>query len=162
MTKNIIIAILVLIVIAESGYFVVKKVTTKVENEMTQTFQKAMPPAGPNARGGRQMILGKGANLKTSPLYSFAYQIAPGNLSETAKKALNGWDIKTQNNLDGSTTVTLTPKDSDDQSQQYIVKQGNTLYFIEQTPIDDKADSDKDLNYRDDYGIITDQNGIIQ
>jgi hypothetical protein len=42
------------------------------------------------------------------------------------------------------------------------VKPGQILYFIEQTPADDIQDSDTDLNYRDDYGIITDANGIIQ
>jgi hypothetical protein len=42
------------------------------------------------------------------------------------------------------------------------VKPGNTLYFIEMTPADDNVDSDKDLNYRDDYGIIVDANGIVQ
>lgn len=120
------------------------------------------PPAGPNFRGRGPIIMSMGMNLKTSPIFKYAYQIAPGELSNASKKALVGWNINVQNQNDGSTTVTLTPKDSSDQNQQYTIKSGQTLYFIEQTPSDDKSDQDKDLNYRDDYGIIVDSSGIIQ
>ena len=158
----IIIAVLVIALAGEYLYF-----HHKLENQSNFANRvmnnQGMPPAGPNAKGrGAPIILGKGANLKTSPIFKYAYQIAPGDLSTDTKQALVGWNIKTQNQNDGSILVTLTPKDSEDQNQQYTVKSGETLYFIEQTPIDDKAGQDKDLNYRDDYGIIVDSSGIIQ
>jgi hypothetical protein len=121
-----------------------------------------LPPAGPNAKGRGPIVMSSGTNLKTSPLFQYAYQIVPSNASVNTKEALIGFAITTQDQNDGSIVVTLTPKDSEGQSQLYTVKSGQTLYFIEQTPADDKADQDKDLNYRDDYGIIVDSNGIIQ
>jgi len=168
MVKNIIIVVLVIVVLGEGFYLWQQhqqKSAIQQQLAMTQTNrQSSMPPAGPNAkrRGGAPIILSKGDNLKTSPLFKFAYQIAPGSVSTDAQKALVGWKIATTKAADGSITVTLKPSDSDDQSQQYTIKSGNILYFIEQTPVDDKADQDKDLNYRDDYGIITDASGVIQ
>ena len=166
MVKNVIIILLVIVAIAE-GYFLYQSHTAlkmQQQTAMTQTTQqKSLPPAGPNARGaGRPVIMSKGMNLKTSPLFKFAYQIAPGSMSAEAQKALAGWKIKTEKAESGATVVTLTPSDSEDQSQIYTVATGDTLYFIEQTPVDDKADQDKDLNYRDDYGIITDSSGVIK
>jgi hypothetical protein len=163
MVKNIVIAVLILAVLGE-GYFLWKQHTASQEMAMSQsTNTNNVPAAGPNAkrRGGAPIIMSKGMNLKTSPLFKFAYQIAP-SMSPDAQKALVGWKITTASQSGGSTTISLTPTDSDDQSQQYTVKTGETLYFIEQTPVDDKAGQDKDLNYRDDYGIIVDANGIIQ
>lgn len=167
MVKNVVIVILAIAVIAE-GYFLYqshKQLKTQQQTAMASASRPSMmPPAGPDSRrkGGAPIIMSKGMNLKTSPLFKFAYQIAPGSLSADAQKALTGWKIKTDKAESGATIVTLTPSDSDDQSQQYTVAAGNTLYFIEQTPVDDKADQDKDLNYRDDYGIMTDASGVIQ
>ena len=164
MVKNIIIVILAFIVIVEGAIRISHKFTTQ-QAIMPQTAQKSnLPPAGPNARGrgAPPILLGKGMNLKTTPLFKYAYQIAPGDLSSNAKQALIGWNITSQSQSDKSTLVTLTPKDSEDQNLQYIIKQGQVLYFIEQTPVDDKVDKDTDLNYRDDYGVITDQSGVIQ
>lgn len=167
MTKNILIILLALAVILETGYILTQKflkpssVAVPANHSLTAVSQN-LPPAGPNAKGQGPVILSKGMDLTKTPLFRYAYQIAPGTLSSSAKQAITGWSIKTTAQSDGSTVVVLTPKDSEDQSQQYIVKQGETLYFIEQTPFDDKVDQDKDLNYRDDYGIIVDKNGIIQ
>lgn len=112
--------------------------------------------------GNRPTMLSKGGSLTNSPLKQFAYQIAPGAMSDTTKSVMTGFTVTSKSNADGSITVTLTPKDSEDQNQQYTIKSGQILYFIEQTPIDDKTDSDTDANYRDDYGLITDANGIVQ
>ena len=160
------IAIIVVLLAAVAGeYFYFKhKISSQAAMMSAVPSATHMPPAGPNAkgRGGAPLIMSKGMNLKTSPLFQYAYQIAPGDLSTSAKQALVGWAVTSKTQADGSLLVTLTPKDSDDQYEQYIVKSGETLYFIEQTPSDDKADQDKDLNYRDDYGIIVDSTGIIQ
>lgn len=166
MIKNIIIVFLVLAVLGE-GYLVWKyreQATMQAQTAMTATAHPSnLPPAGPDSRrkGGAPIILSKGDNLKTSPLFKYAFEIAP-TMPDSSKKALTGCTVTSKKNSDGSITVSLTPKDSEDQSQQYIVKPGNMLYFIEQTPVDDKVDQDKDLNYRDDYGIITDSSGVIQ
>src|SRR5581483_8729894 len=155
MIKNIIIVILLIIVIVEAAMLFQSKGSTN-HTKMSSVQSQNMPPAGPNAKrkGGTPIMISAGMNLKTTPLFNFAHQMAPGPISASAQAALTGWNVSSVKQNDGSLKVSLTPKDSDDQSQQYIVKNGETLYFIEQTPADDKADQDKDLNYRDDYGII--------
>lgn len=162
MGKNIVIVILAVIVVLEG--IMLMRAKSSVSETSNQSARKVTPPsAGPNAKGrGRPIILSRGMNFKSTPLFQYAYQVAPGALSASAKKALVGFNISSQTQADGSIIVTLTPKDSEDQNQLYNVKPGQTMYFVEQTPVDDKADSDTDLNYRDDYGIIVDQNGIIQ
>jgi len=164
MNKNLVIGLLALVVVIETGYLAYKHFSRS--SVMTSAGQRGpgpgTPEAGPNTHGGKQMMLSKGSNLNTSALKPFAYQIAPGPVPDTSKQKLTGFSIASTVNADGSTTVTLTPKNSEDQNQQYTVKPGQILYFIEQTPADDIQDSDTDLNYRDDYGIITDANGIIQ
>lgn len=163
MVKNILLGVLGLGIIIFGGLLFWEVQKTHALRAQLAVASK-MPPAGPTAkRSGRApIILSKGTNLKTTPLFQYAFQIAPGDLSDSAKKALVGWTITTEKKSDGSVVVTLTPKDSDDQDQQYTVKSGQVLYFIEQTPADDKSDLDTDLNYRDDYGIVTDASGLIQ
>ncbi|HET9946619.1 MAG TPA: hypothetical protein VFQ63_01010 [Patescibacteria group bacterium] len=163
MVKNIAIAVLVILLLGESVYLLEKKMTFSVGDERIEnhTVYPSLPPAGSNMKGRTQVIIGKGTNLKKTPLAQFAYQVAP-TMTDAAKKVITGFSITSQSQSNGSTVVTFTPKDSDDQDQQYTIKSGQTLYFIEQTPVDDKVDQDKDLNYRDDYGIITDANGIVQ
>ncbi len=157
MKKNIAIALLLLVIIVETGYIVTKKVVTKAANEMAES--KVMPTSAPRPV---PVFLTKGDNLLTSQMAKFVHKIDPNNLSDDAKKATVGFAITSKTQTDGSTVITLTPKDSDDQNQQYTLKIGQVLYFVEMTPADDKKDADKDLNYRDDYGIITDANGVMQ
>jgi LysM repeat protein len=164
MNKNLafgIIGILVILCIAEA-YGIIHERNAKIAVAMgiatqKQEMQKQGPPPG-----GKPMFTTKGMNLEGSAIAKYAYKIAPGDISAESQKVLIGFAVASKLNSDGSTTVTLTPKDSDDQFQTYTIKPGETLYFIEMTPADDNKDQDKDLNYRDDYGIITDSSGIIQ
>ncbi|HUD20253.1 MAG TPA: hypothetical protein VMR81_07460 [Patescibacteria group bacterium] len=158
MNKNILIAGLMLAVIVETGYIVMKRNRSQVPTAMVLSAQSKKPPSP----SGRPQMLSKGMKLPGSQLAKFAFQVVPGPMSVDAKKATIGFSVNTTMLPDGSTQVDLTPKDSDDQYQRYVVKKGDTLYFIEMTPVDDNAGSDRDINYRDDYGIITDTNGVIQ
>lgn len=142
MNKNTVIAVLAIALILETGYLGFK--------------HSAKPTRAPI---GKPMVLSKGSNLMKSPLAHYAFELVPNRVNA---QALTGWTIDDQKNTDGSQTVTLTPKDSSEQKQVYIIKKGDKLYFIEQTKMDDHAESDVDLNYRDDYGIITNSNGVIQ
>ena len=153
--KNIIIGVLLVAVLVEGYMVFTDRRNGQAENKQT-TGQASVRPTGRPPQP-----LSKGSSLTGSDLEKYAFEVFPV-MSDAAKKAITGFDIKTQKLADGSTQVNFVPKDSDDQSQQYIVKAGNTLYFVEMTVMDDKPDADKDLNYRDDYGIITDANGIVQ
>lgn len=159
MSKNLIILVLVIVVVAETSYVLMKRESLKSMSGGDEVKVSVMPNKPP---GGRLPLPTKGTNLMQSPLGQYAYQIAPGELSAVAKSVMTGFAIDTTTQADGSLLVKLTPKDSDDQNQQYTVKPGEKLYFIEQTPVDDKADKDQDLNLRDDYGVIVNAQGIIQ
>ena len=167
MNKNIVIVVLALIVLGETGYIVMRR-HGLTASAMPQTYGHAggpsgmMPSGAPPSGAPKPMMAGKGQKLSDSPLAKYAYQIVPGPMSDATKAVLTGFDVKTTAMADGSTQVDLVPKDSDDQYQRYVVKKGQIMYFVEMTPADDKTDSDKDMNYRDDYGLITDANGIIQ
>lgn len=155
--KNIVIGFLVL-VIAVLGYYLYK--SHKQRAELAAMVQNA--GKRPGGSPPRPPLVGKGSKLTGSPLEPFAYKLAPGAIPSETTAKLVGFAVTTKTLSDGSEQVTLAPKDSEDQLQQYTVKPGESLYFIEMTPVDDKADSDKDLNYRDDYAIITDAQGILQ
>ena len=160
MNKNILIALLILLVLGEGAYIVKKRHDVDgLKVALAEQTQAAQPKMSPPPK---PMLLSKGMKLADNPIAKNAYLIAPGIVSDTAKTAMVGFAITSKTQADGTTVVNLAPKDADDQSQQYILKKDQTLYFIEQTPADDQADQDKDLNYRDDYGVILDQNGIVQ
>lgn len=155
--KNVIILILAVAVLAE-GYMLWMKKPAPVAAG-TQSQLAPQPSVAPTARP--QVMLTKGMKLQESPVGKFAYKIVP-DMTDEAKKALVGFDVKTEVLTNGSIQVFLTPKDTDDQRQEYVVKPGYSLYFIEMTAVDDHGDQDKDSNYRDDYGIITDKDGVVQ
>lgn len=154
MSKNIIVVVLVILV-AGLVFFKFRPQTKEemAENKTsTQESSRKMPPAPPKA----------GDKLSDLPIFQSAYQVFPGDLSDAAKAALTGFDISTVKNADGTTTVTFTPKDSNDKKSSYKVAPGQTLYFIEMTKGDDNADSNTDINLRDDYGVLVDSSGIVQ
>lgn len=153
MIKNIVIGILAVALVAETGFGIWKWKQSRPE----ETAEKKVVQAPP-----RPSFLSKGDKLADSPTAKVAYKIAPGDLDAQAKTALVGWTITSKIATDSSVVVSLVPKNSDDQAQQYTVRPGYSLYFVESTPVDDHADSDTDSNLRDDYGIIVDGNGVVQ
>ncbi|MCL4360338.1 hypothetical protein M1555_03745 [Patescibacteria group bacterium] len=157
--------VLVVIVVLETASIFRGKIAGRLPPEETAErhgASSALPPAGPNSRGGRQMILTKGMEFKTSPLLRYAYAIAPGTMTAAAAAAMTGFTMTTATGSDGSETVMLTPKDSENEKQDYTITPGQTLYYIEQTRGDDQPDTDKDLNYRDDYCVIVGADGTVQ
>lgn len=154
MAKNILIVALILL----SGFLGYKFYMYRSAYKMLLA-QNA--PQSNNPRRTPPPILKKGDEFAKSSIFKYAVQIFPGDLTADAKKALNGFDFKATDMNDGSTQVTLTSKDSDDQSQVYTVKKGETLYFIEMTTGDDKT-AGHDANLRDDYGVVVDASGMVQ
>lgn len=160
MVKNILIAVLTLAVVLEGGYIILQRLPGHQVEEIATEGKSHVSPFRPTSAGPQ--ILTKGMPFTTSSVAKYAYEIAPATMSATAKQALLGWNITTKTNKDDSIVVTLTPKNSEDQSQQYTITKGQKLYFVEATPFDDNQGQDIDKNLRDDYGIITDANGLVQ
>lgn len=93
--------------------------------------------------------------------YQYAYKIFPGTLSATAKQALTGFAMTTKNMPDGSIQVTLTAQKPEYKTQQYIVKTGYSLYFIEMNLRDDNTAENEDMNLHDDSAVVVDSQGYI-
>ncbi len=90
-----------------------------------------------------------------------AFKIFPGELSADAKNALVGFDLKTKDLGNGSTEVTLVAKKQEYTTQTFIVKQGESVYFIEKFGLDDNKDENTDRNLKDDTAVVVDANGYL-
>ena len=79
----------------------------------------------------------------------------------TAKQAMAGFAFTTKPMSDGATQITLTSQNKFYKTQQYLVKPGYSLYFIETNLKDDDAQKDTDAMFRDDSAILVDPQGYI-
>ena len=152
----VVVGILGLAVVVETGYIVKAKLNTT-------TIRLAS--ASPRVAGARTAPpqLSKGDKFADSPLAKSAYTVYPTlDTSAAANAALAGWKVTSVKNADGTVSVTMTPTRAEDPASTYKVKPGETLYFVEMNGGDDHADSDTDLNLRDDFGIVVDADGIVQ
>jgi len=93
--------------------------------------------------------------------FQYAYKIFSGALSDQAKQAMAGFAFTTKAMSDGSTQITLTSQNQFYKTQQYVVKPGYSLYFIERMMGDDDATNDTDAKFTDDSAIVVDPQGYI-
>jgi hypothetical protein len=93
--------------------------------------------------------------------YQYAYKIFPGTISSSAKEAMAGFAFTTKVMSDSSTQITLTSQNPFYKTQQYTVKPGYSLYFIERMMGDDDSEKDTDAKYTDDTAILADPQGYI-
>ena len=93
--------------------------------------------------------------------YKYSYKIFPGTLSADSKQAMAGFAFTTKGMSDGSTQITLTSQNQFYKTQQYVVKAGDSLYFIERNINDDDSEKDTDSKYTDDTAVIVDPQGYI-
>ena len=100
-----------------------------------------------------------GSVFKNFTDYRKAYLIYPGEMTPLAAKALKGWTLKSTVNRDGSTVIDLIPSNNVDRTQHYFVRKGESLYFVEKSPLDDNEDTDGDL--LDDYGVVVGSDGLV-
>jgi hypothetical protein len=93
--------------------------------------------------------------------FQYAYKIFPGAISVESKQAMSGFMMITKTLPDSSTQIVLTAQELGYTSQQYIVKPGDTLYFIERNLQDDNPQEDSDANSHDDTAVLVDSQGYI-
>jgi hypothetical protein len=103
------------------------------------------------------------AKIKFSdtPDNKYSYQIFPGEITSEAKAALSGFNVVSQVQEDGSAIVTLTANDPEYKDQQYTVKPGEILYFIERSMGDDDVANSIDRYLGDDTAIVVDTKGFV-
>jgi hypothetical protein len=153
--KNFMIAIIILLILGGGYYYLVNKSGTSgsATAPAPQLDQSVVTNTGTAISPMSQMAFSQ------SPDYAVAKQIFPGIISAEAKTAMQNFTMKTTTQADGSTMVTLTPKNAAEKQQIYFVKSGEKLYFVEKFPGDDASGSDNNL--KDDYGIVVDASGNI-
>ncbi len=166
MNKNLLIGIIAGVVIAGGAfYFIGKQGGGMEENSevMGTTQQRTVVSGAPSRKPGQGSNRSslKGQKLSATPFASNAVLIYPGQLSSNAKAALVGFNLTTKTMADGSTQVSLTPTESGYTAQKYTVKSGQSLYFVEMNHRDD-ASGTTDMNKRDDFAVVVNQNGMIQ
>jgi hypothetical protein len=88
-----------------------------------------------------------------------SFLISGDTLDDNAKLATNGFNITKSDNLDGTTTFTLTSSNPEYRNQTYTLQQGQQLYFVELNHGDDINSTDSILG--DDRALITDADGNI-
>ncbi len=131
----------------------------RTENKLRALVVAAIEQKKPATAPQPPQLLERGMKLGDWSGQKYAVKIDPANLSNQAKSVLTGFDMTTKNLTDGSMVITLTPKDSPETTWQYTVAKGNSFYFIEMSPTDDR--NDKEINLRDDYGIVLDPTGVV-
>jgi hypothetical protein len=148
---------IVVVVILYGGfyYFVLAKKGSNASESMSATTSPAPTKVMANPTGTMMQ------KFSDSPNLQYAYRIFPGTISTESKQAMAGFAFATKAMPDGSTRITLTSENKFYKTQQYTVKPGYTLYFIETNLKDDDAQKDTDTMYRDDTAILVDPQGDI-
>ncbi len=154
-TTYFILAIVVLL-IGGSAVWAIKNLNKTPEPPVQVIGTETQKPQGPPSI--------KGQKFSDTNFFDQAVQIYPGVVSESAKAVMNGWTLKTKTLTDGSIQADLIPVGSEategDTAHTFILKAGDTLYFVDTNPNDDGPT--EDANTRDDMGIVVGADGIVQ
>lgn len=133
--------------------FIVNKIFFSRKNTNLQTHQIAVTPS--QITGNIQI------KFQGSRYEQYAYKIGPGVLSESAKEALAGFTIRSKELPDRTTQVILQAQKKEYHTQTYLLKQGYSLYFIEESKNDDDPSSHTDATLEDDTAVLVDPQGFI-
>jgi len=95
------------------------------------------------------------------PYYKMSYLISGDALSADAKMALTGFAMNKQNAANGGTQITLTAQKTEYHNQQYTLRPGDQLYFIEKFLGDDNNEANEDKNMGDDQAVVVDSQGNV-
>jgi len=94
------------------------------------------------------------------PYASYSYLISGDTLSADAKSALSGFQMQKQHMADGSTQITLKALQPQYHDQQYTLKPGEQLYFIEKF-LGDDPNENEEHNLGDDSAVVVDAQGNV-
>ncbi len=102
-----------------------------------------------------------GKKFSDQSYYKSSYLISGNAVSLDAKNAMAGFSMGKQTLADGNTQITLTAKKSGYHDQQYTLRPGDQLYFIEKFLGDDSAEKNEEQNTIDDSAVVVDSQGNI-
>jgi hypothetical protein len=157
--------IIVLAIIIILGIWIYSASGTSGEINKQNSYNNLNNPSGNTALSTNQNNNQINQNNPTgqlfsdSPFASNSYLISTSTYDAKTKKALTGFNVTKKTLSDGSIQFTLNATNPEYQTQTYIVKPGEKLYFIENNLSDDTENEDKFL--ADDQAILVDANGYI-
>lgn len=97
--------------------------------------------------------------FSNSPYAQSSYLISTPTYDAATTQALTGFMVQKTALPDGSTQIVLNAQNPNYQTQTYVVKPGEKLYFIEGMPGDDSGGVER--NTGDDTAVLVDANGYI-
>jgi len=120
------------------------------------------PPAAPTGQPSAQgQAAPASAKFADQPYYQYSYLISGDTLTPDAQSALSGFQMTKTQQPDGVTDITLKAVKSGYRDQQYVLKPGEQLYFIERFLQDDDPVKNEDKNMKDDQGVVVDAQGNV-
>lgn len=146
MKKNSIIIIVTIIVLLIIGFLIYNN--SKGENQNNPYSNSSVSTIHSSQELFANSALAQNAHLISAPTFDTA-----------TEQALSGFTVTKKALPDGSTQITLNSQNSEYQTQTYVVKLGQKLYFIENFLADDTGTADK--NVKDDTAVLVDENGYI-
>ena len=108
-----------------------------------------------------QSSAGAGQKFTDQSYFKNAYLISDPALSADAKMALTGFTMGKQTLANGDTQITLTAQKAEYHNQQYTLRPGDQLYFIEKFLGDDNAEANEEKNTMDDSAVVVDSQGNV-
>ena len=101
---------------------------------------------------------GSGTLFASQPYASYSYLIAPGNVSQQSRLALDGYNMTVSSQLDDSEAVTLFVVGTNS-NRHIALTSGEKLYIVEASFGDDGPNYDGSL--ADDGFVVVDRNGYV-
>ncbi len=95
------------------------------------------------------------------PYYQYSYLISSDTLSADAQAALSGFKMTRSVQPDGTTRIVLEAQLPGYQNQQYDLKPGEQLYFVEKILTDDDPVKGADIYPQDDQAVVVDAAGNV-
>ncbi len=114
---------------------------------------------GNNNQTANPATAASGPKFTDQSYFKDSYLISSDTLSSQAQKAINGFQLSKQANADGTTQINLKALEAGYHDQQYTLKAGQQLYFIEEFPGDDN--NGKDETPVDDKAVVVDGQGSV-
>lgn len=129
----------------------------------SQTGSGTPPSSAPVSAAPASPSSAASAHLKFAdqPYASYAYLISTDPLSADAQAALAGFQLTKTAMADGSAQYLLKAVKAGYHDQEYVIKPGEKLYFLEKYMQDDEPESNGEFNMHDDQAVVVDSNGYV-
>ena len=152
MTNKILISILIVVVIAGIGGYLL--FTSSSPNSLQVADNSSLNPSSSSSSGQAQKT-----KLADTRYAQYAFLISTDKYDSATQAALAGFTVDRKVLADGTQQITLNAQNPEYQTQSYTVKPGQKLYFIETSMGDDPGG--QEFNLGDDRAVIVDSDGYI-